>query len=484
MHKLLNKYTILSLLFVLTGCSVGPDYKPVVLQVPEKYKEAPAGWKMAQPNDMLERGTWWKMFQDPELDYLIAQVNVNNQNIASAVALYREALATMDQNTANYWPTVDLALDVSRQKVATDLYGLNTQSTLFNTYEINPTVTWMPDIFGAVRRAVEAAQAGAQATEAQLAETRLAMQALLAQTYFQLRAADLTQKLLDDTVDAYRRDLVLTKNKYAAGIVSQLDVTQAETSLESAQTAALDNGITRAQSEHAIAVLIGKFPENFAVLKAEDYHQNVPYVPLELTSKLLERRSDVASAERLVAQANAEIGIAVAAYFPVLTLTSNYGYSSSYFKHLFSTPTNMWSIGAALIETIFDGGARAAQVRLARATYDQKVAAYKQTVLAAFQNVEDNLVSVRILDSEVTIQKAAVATAEKALMITLNQYNAGIVDYTNVLIAQSTAFNTKATAINIYSRRLVATVGLIQALGGGWDIGEMNTAITQNSCVP
>lgn len=481
-----NKIIYISIFVLLqSGCSVGPDYKPISTKVPQQYKEAPPGWKLAEPGDALEKGKWWEMFNDPYLNDLMVQVNVSNQNIASAVASYREALATVDQTVANYFPTLSIDASVTRQNTGNsnaatfgDTSALRAGSNVATTYEVGPAASWSPDIFGVVRRAVEAAKAGAQATEAQLAETRLSMQALLAQTYFQLRAADLTQKLLDETVEAYRTDLTITKNKFAAGVDSKLDVAQAETQLQNAMTAALDNGITRAQYEHAIAVLVNKLPEDFSIA-VQTYDLPVPHVPLEVPSRLLERRPDIASAERSIAQANANIGVAIAAYFPLVTLTGNYGYSGPTFKDLFSPANITWSVAAAIAETVFDGGARAAQVKLARATYDQKVAAYRQTVLSAFQNVEDNLASVRILDSEVTVQEAAVASANKALEITLNQYNAGIVDYLAVIVEQNIAYTTREAAISLYSRRLVAAVNLIQSLGGGWDHNEMSTAAGQ-----
>lgn len=481
-----NKIIYTSLLMLLlSGCSVGPDYKPVCTRIPEKYKEAPPGWKLAEPGDALERGKWWEMFNDPYLNDLMVQVNVSNQNIAAAVASYREALATVDQTVANYFPTLSLDASVTRQNTGgsndatfADTSALKAGSNVATTYQVAPAASWSPDIFGVVRRAVEAADAGAQATEAQLAETRLSMQALLAQTYFQLRAADLSQSLLDETVEAYRRDLKITKNKYSAGVDSKLDVAQAETQLQNAMTAALDNGIARAQYEHAIAVLINKLPECFSIA-AQKYDLPVPHVPLEVPSRLLERRPDIASAERSIAQANANIGVAIAAYFPLVTLTGNYGYSGTSFHRLFSPANITWSVAAAIAETIFDGGARAAQIKFARATYDQKVAEYRQTVLSAFQNVEDNLASVRILDSEVTVQEAAVASANKALEITLNQYKAGIVDYLAVIVEQNIAYTTREAAISLYSRRLVAAVNLIQSLGGGWDHNEMSTAAGQ-----
>jgi len=456
----------------LCGCQVGPDYHQPKIAMPVHYKEAPPGWKIANPRDAVDKGSWWLVFKDPDLNLLMQKVDVSNQNIIVAVAQYREAVASLAQSESFYLPTLTVDAAVNRQKTASDLVGVITRSSVFDQYTPNAAIAWAPDLFGAVGRAVEAARAGAQASAAQIAETRLSIQATLAQTYFQLRAADLNQKFLDDSVIAYRRSLQLTKNQYASGVASRLAIVQAESQLQTAETAALDNGIIRAQYEHAIAVLVGETPEQF-ILPSRQLELSIPSIPLEIPATLLERRPDIAAAERTLAQANANIGVAVAAYFPILDLTGNYGWQANIFRHLFHYPTLMWALGATLTETIFDGGLRRAQEESARAVYDQNVATYKQTVLAALQNVEDNLVALRVLDAEVTVQNAAVVSADRALQISMNQYTAGIVDYANVIQAQNIAYTAKQTAINIYSRRLVASVGLIQALGGGWNTGAV-----------
>jgi len=469
--RMLHKFERSILVFLvlsLCGCQVGPDYQRPKLAMPTHYKEAPPGWKTAEPRDAMDKGSWWLVFNDPDLNLLMEKVNVSNQNIIVAVAQYREAVASLAQSESYYLPTLTVDANVNRQKTASDVVGVLTRSSVFDQYTPNAAIAWAPDLFGAVGRAVEAARAGAQASAAQIAETRLSMQATLAQTYFQLRAADLIQKFLDDTVFAYKKSLQLTKNQYASGIASRLAIVQAESQLQTAETAALDNGIIRAQYEHAIAVLIGETPEQF-ILSSRQLELSIPSIPLEIPASLLERRPDIAAAERTLVQANANIGVAVAAYFPLLNLTGNYGWQANVFQHLFHYPTLMWALGATVTETIFDGGLRRAQEESARAIYDQNVATYKQTVLSALQNVEDNLVALRVLDAEVTVQNAAVTTADRALEITMNQYNAGIVDYANVIQAQTTAYNAKGSAIDIYSRRLVASVGLIQALGGGWN---------------
>lgn len=366
----------------------------------------------------------------------------------------------VDETAANYWPVVTFEPSINRAR------SLTAKSPT-TTYLIEPSASWSPDLFGVVRRAVEASQAGAQASAAQLADTKLSMQALLAQNYFQLRAADITQQLLDETVDDYQKALQLTKNRYAAGVASRLDIAQAETQLQSAQTQALDNGITRAQYEHAVAVLLGEAPENFSLDK-KAFDLPIPRIPMQVPSELLERRPDIAQAERLVAQANANIGLAIAAYFPALTLTGTDGFSSTRFKKLTLHSARIWSAAATITETIFDGGLRRAQTSAARAAYDEAVANYKQTVLAALQQVEDNLVALRILEAEVEVQNAAIKSADLSLKITTNKYKSGTSAYSDVITAQTTAYATKKTAVDIYSRRLIAAVSLIQALGGGY----------------
>jgi NodT family efflux transporter outer membrane factor (OMF) lipoprotein len=468
---MLRASILLATLF-LSSC-IGPDYQKPSIILSGSYKEAPKGWKLAQPCEGCAKQAWWQIFKDPALDDLIAQVNVNNENIAAAAAQYKQALALIDETKAAYWPVISLNPSIAREKSATATVGSKTtNASPSTTYILEPSASWSPDIFGVVRLAVDASRAGAQASAAQLAATKLSTQALLAQTYFQLRALDLTQQLLDDTVLSYTKALELTKNQYAVGVAARLDIIQADTQLQSAVAQALDNKIARAQYEHAIAVLIGKAPANFAIGSKYGIVA-IPTIPLELPSALLERRPDVAQAERLMAQANANIGVAVAAYFPVLSLTGAEGFSANRFKQLFTQPSRIWSLGAAVAETIFNGGLRGAKVSAAEAAYDQNVASYKQTVLTALQQVEDNLAALRILEAENVVQDIAVADAQLALKITLNQYKAGTVSYVNVIAAQTTAYAAQKTAAGIYSRRMVAAVSLIQALGGDWHGGQL-----------
>lgn len=475
--------------FLLGGCSVGPDYKKPCMKLANKYKEAPSGWKLAEPNDAKPKGKWWVVFSDPYLNTLEEKLNVSNLNIVQSVAQFKQSLAIIEQTRSAYWPNLAASASGSRNGPSAttgrsfgDVRAID-NSTPFNSYAVQPTLTWSPDLFGVVRRAVEAAEAGAQASAAQLAFTQLSMQALLAQTYFQLRALDQVQFMLDDTVKSYLKSLQLTQNQYAAGIVSRLNTAQAQTQLESAQAQQLDNRILRSQYEHAIAVLVGATPEGFTIV-AKDSVLIPPSVPLELPSTLLERRPDIAQAERLMAQANYNIGLQIAAFYPIVTISASDGFSSNFYRALFNHASNVWSWGAAITETFVDGGLRTANLKVAIAVYEQNLAAYKQTVLTALQEVEDNLVALRILNKEIIVQQAAVKNAQLALDLTMNQYKAGTVDYLNVIVQQTLLYNSKQVAAGITSRQMVAAVGLVQALGGGWSnccISELPSVVWESN---
>lgn len=467
-------------LLLLHGCTVGPNYVRPIANVPVKYKEAPkaaSGWKIAQPQDEGDRGEWWKIFRNPELDALMAYVNISNQNIAAAEAQYRQARAQIDVARAGYYPIVNGSAGVVRQKTPHGLSGTDTSQTniisdTFNTYTLLLSATWEPDIWGSVRRLVESRKASAQASAAQLAAVRLSTQAMLAQLYFQLRTLDRDQLILNQTAKAYQQLYQLTKNRFKAGIISLADVAQAQAQYNAAQAQAIDNGVNRAHFEHAIAVLIGQPPANLS-LAPKVLILRPPHIPVEVPSALLERRPDIAQAERQVAAANASIGVAIAAYFPTLGLSSTVGYQSNKLSRLISKPAFLWSVGAQLAETLFDGGLRGANVRIARGAYEQTVAVYRQTVLSAFQNVEDNLSSLRILKEEAAIQDQAVAAAKLALRLTLRNYKAGTASLSDVLIAETTAHTTEKNASDIAGRRMAAAVGLITALGGSWDTEQL-----------
>lgn len=486
----------LSFLFMvfltITACTVGPDYHRPWSCVPSHYKEAKGKpvigkpskyWKIAEPRDAIDRGKWWEIFKDPKLNELEAMLNNNNQSIATAAANFRQACELANEARASYFPTVSASALVTRQKGSggTSTFITNTPGggattgsatsgslgfNIFTTHQYILNAIWEPDIWGLVRRTVEGAESGAQASAALLASTRLSSQASLAQFYFELRALDTDQKILNDTVAAYKKSLRLTLNQYKQGVAARSDVVQAQSQLETAQTQAIANRVNRATFEHAIAVLTGIPPACFS-LPPNPLRHPPPPIPLEVPCALLERRPDVAQAERLMAQANAQIGVSVAAYYPTLTLS---GIASVFARGgILTIPKLAWSYGPQLAETIYDAGLRAATVRAAEAGYDSTVASYRQTVLAAFQEVEDNLSSLRILAQEAIAANKAAASARHALTIVTNQYKAGTVAYTSVIVAQNAAYTAEKTAADITGLRMTAAIGLIKALGGGWD---------------
>jgi NodT family efflux transporter outer membrane factor (OMF) lipoprotein len=496
------------IMFVLSACEVGPDYKRPAVQVPTKYKEATKGWKIAKPQDSCKRGAWWNAFHDAQLNALENQLNHSNQSLANAIANYEMAAALVDEARASYFPTITGSAALNRQKQAgsggsfTSTSILNPTSTGTDTTDSastatssgvasvgtangNPSTThslllnasWEPDIWGSVRRSVEANASVAQADAALVAATQLSAQASLAQFYFELRGVDTDQKILDDTVSADKNILKLTENEYTAGTVGQSDVVQARAQMETALALALNNGINRATYEHAIAVLIGEPPANFSIARRASKIK-APVVPLEMPSHLLERRPDVAQAERNMAAANAQIGVAISAYFPTFNLSASGNVTNPGFAHWFSIPDLSWSLGAQLAQTIYDGGLRAATVAAARATYRADVATYRLTVLTAFQDVEDNLASLRILQRQTIVQDKAARDANLALKIVLNQYKAGTVNYSAVLTAQINAFSATKTAADVQYLSMSSAVGLIKALGGGWDAVILDKAIT------
>ena len=460
---------------LLPACSIGPDFFRPKAPVPAAYKEM-AGWKQAQPRDHELRGNWWEMYGDPVLNDLQSQVSVSNQTLAQAEARYRQARALVAQARSEYFPLVDASASSTRSQAgsggATAGGGSRRAS---NSHRIGVDASWEPDLWGRVRRSVEANAASAQASAAEVESVRLSIHADLAQAYFALRALDAQQRLLEESVRAFESSLKLTQNRYDAGVVARVDVVQAEAPLRATQAQALDTRVQRAQLEHAIAVLVGKPPAELGIPRVPLEKVAPPVVPVGLPSDLLERRPDIAGAERRVAAANAQIGVAQAAYFPAITLSASGGFASATIGTLVSTPARAWSLGAALAQTIFDAGARRARTAQAVALYDETVAAYRQTVLTSFQEVEDNLAALRILEEEAAVQAEAVAGARLAVELALNQYKSGIVSYLNVLTAQTTALAAERTAVDIQSRRLAASVLLVRALGGGWDAKTLPT---------
>jgi NodT family efflux transporter outer membrane factor (OMF) lipoprotein len=466
------RITLLALL-VFSGCAVGPDYHRPDVATPAAFKEA-GDWKPAEPKDEAPRGNWWEIYADADLNSLVAQVAISNQNVLAAAAQYRQALALLGVAQAGYYPTLSAGLSGSRaQGITSSATGTSTAATgspIANTARLSFSASWEADIWGHIGRNVESNDASAQASKADLQAALLSAQATLVQSYFQLRVNDAQQRLLEQTIAAYERSLQITRNRYDAGVAGRVDVAQAVTQLKSTQVQAIDLGVQRAQLEHAIAVLIGKPPADFQ-LKPVDGVAPVPPVPAALPSTLLERRPDIAAAERRMAAANAQIGVAQAAFFPALTFSATGGYQHSSFSHLLSLPNRFWSIGPALALTLFDGGARSSQKENAVAGYDKSVASYRQTVLAAFQEVEDNLAALRQLAAEATVQQAAAQSAAEALALTENQYQAGTVSYLNVVTAQATALGAQRSELDIAGRRLVANAVLLKALGGDWRKG-------------
>lgn len=460
-----------------SGCTVGPDYvKPKSAPPPQAYKET-KGWKVAQPKDQIVRGAWWEIFNDPKLNELENEVDISNQNVAAAEAQFRQARALVQASRAAYFPTITLGPSFTRTLASQNLGGVRSgvSSAPVSDFSLPAEASWEPDIWGKVRRTVEASKGSAQASAADLESTRLSVQAELAQDYFQLRALDAQKQLFDETIAAYEKYLQLTKNRYEGAVASKADVLQAETQLKTAQAQMIDIGVQRAQTEHAIAILVGKPASVFSV-PAQPLRDVPPPIPVGVPSELLERRPDIAAAERRVAAANAEIGVAEAAFYPNITLSAAGGFQASHLADWLAWPSRFWSIGASALGTVFDGGLRRAQTNQARAAYDQTVAAYRQTVLTGFQEVEDNLAALRILDQEARVQDEAVKSAEQSVTISTNQYKAGTISYLDVVTVQTIALNNERTAISILGRRMNAAVLLVKALGGGWKASDLPTS--------
>jgi NodT family efflux transporter outer membrane factor (OMF) lipoprotein len=481
---------------LLAGCNVGPKYIRPPVPAPAAYKELTPddykntdGWKVAQPKDDALRGKWWEIFGDPQLNALEEKVNVSNQNIAAAAANFLAARALVKEARSQLFPraTTTPAITVQRPS-ATMSSGkgggsASSATSTFTDYTFPFDATWEPDLFGRIRNTVKSAAYGAQASAADLENTRLIVEADLAADYFQLRGEDALKQLLDSTVATYQQSLDFTKAQYETGIGTDEAVAEAETQLEATQAQDAALGIQREQFEHAIAMLTGQPASTFSI-PMEPLTSKPPAIPIGVPSHLLERRPDIAAAERLVAQANAQIGIARAAYFPNLTLSAAIGFESSSFTHWLSWPSRFFSVGPAAAETIFDAGLRRATVQQYRAQYDETVANYRQTVLTAFQQVEDNLASLRILSVEIQYQDTAVKSAEKSLAIAKDRYSLGIDPYLNVLTAQTALLSNQQTAVNLRTQQMTASGGLIEALGGGWNASQLPSPVQLISKVP
>ncbi|QNT71070.1 efflux transporter outer membrane subunit [Defluviicoccus vanus] len=482
--------------FVLGGCMLGPDYERPAAPLSAEFKEQ-AGWKLAEPSDSVDRGSWWAVFDDPLLDALMRQVVVSNQSLKASEAAVRQARAIVDAARSGLFPTISLDGSVRRSgggSSSSSSGGSSTgtinssgssgstgSTTTFSssgsggdqtTYRASLGAAWDLDVWGKIRRTVESDVASAQASAADLAAATLSAQADLASDYFQLRVLDEQKQLLDTSVAAYERSLQIAQSQYNWGIATRGDVAQAQTQLETTRSDAIAVGVQRAQFEHAIAVLVGEPPASFA-LAPTPLGAPPPPLPAGLPSALLERRPDVAAAERRMASANALIGVAEAAYFPDITISASWGFAATGIGSLFTAANEAWSVGIALAQTVLDAGARRAQVEQSRAAYDQTVATYRQTVLTSLQEVEDQLAALRILQQQAVVQQRAVAAAQDSERLQLSQYKAGTVAYTNVVTAQQASLTNQQTALTIQQNRFVATVELIRALGGGWSSAEL-----------
>jgi NodT family efflux transporter outer membrane factor (OMF) lipoprotein len=452
-----------------SGCAVGPKYHPPVVQAPPAYKEV-GDWKPAQPNDQNLGGEWWKIFQDPQLDALEAQVNVSNQNLKAAEAQFRQARAALRYNRADYYPTVTAGLSATRTRVSAHRPPPSSifDGITYNDFTLPVDVSYQADVWGRVRKNVESYREQAQASAADLATVSLSMHADLAIDYFQARSLDAQEQLLNSTVKQYEQALELNQSRFEGGIASEVDVEQAKTQLQTTRAAAIDVGVLRAQFEHAVAILIGKPPAEFS-LPPLPLTAPPPRIPVSVPSDLLERRPDIAAAERRVAAANAQIGVAKSAYYPLINLGASGGFESSAITTLLNGPSGLWSVGLSAVGTVFDGGRRRALTDQARAVYDSQVAFYRENVLTGFQQVEDNLAAARILENEANVQDEAVVAAQRSLDLSVTRYKGGVTTYLEVITAQSAALADQVTAVNILGRRMASTVLLIQALGGGWE---------------
>jgi NodT family efflux transporter outer membrane factor (OMF) lipoprotein len=460
---------------LLAGCMVGPKYKKPSAPVPAAFKEQPPesfkesdGWKRSQPADQVLRGKWWELFGDPKLTELEEQVTISNQDLKAAEARFREARAMIRLNRAAQFPTITLGPSISSLRPSSHRPLFGSTSSPTGDFVLPFDLSYELDVWGRVRRTVGAAREEAQASAADLETVRLSLQAELAFDYFELRAADAQRQLLDDTVKAYADALKLTTNRYEGGAAPRSDVSQAKTQLASTQSQDTDIGVQRAQFEHAIAVLAGKPPADFSLPPAALDAQQ-PIVPIGLPSQLLERRPDIAAAERRVAEGNEQIGIARAAFFPTLMLGASAGLEGTSLLNWFNWPSRFWAVGPSMLQTLFDGGRRRATSDAALASYDASVANYRETALTAFQQVEDNLAALRILEQESKEQREAVVAAEESLRIFTNRYKGGVDTYLQVITAQTATLTNQRTEVDIRRRRMDASVLLIMALGGGWD---------------
>ncbi len=461
----------------LAACEVGPNYHRSPVETPPAFKEA-AGWTPAQPADGVDRGDWWTVFNDPLLNQLESQVAVSNQNLKAALEAYNQAHDVVAADRASLFPTLDLSPSATLSShggssTVTSAGTVVQGGRAVSQYEVQLGASWAPDVWGKIRREVEGAQANAQASYADLANARLSAQSTLAADYLDLRLLDAQKAVLTSTAEAFNKALTVTRNQYEAGTVSKGNMLQAETTLFNAKASLVDLDTQRTATEHAIAVLTGRPPADLTIPPDPTWKPQLPETPVDVPSTLLERRPDIAAAERLVAGANAQIGVQVAGFYPNLTLSGSGGLASTDITHLFSASSELWSIGASVAQTVFNGGLTGALVREAKAAHDQAIAQYRQTVLTAFQQVEDNLSASRVLQNEEPLRQAASTAADQEEVIAFNQYRAGTVDYTTVVTAQAAALSARQTLLTIQVQRMVTEVSLIEALGGGWSTRQL-----------
>jgi len=451
----------------LAGCAVGPKYKTPPVPAPPAYKEI-GNWKMAQPSNQNLGGNWWEIFQDPQLNALEAQISVSNQNLKAAVAQYQEARAALRYARADYYPTISTAPSGTRQRYSDNRPGSAARGITFNDFVFPVDLSYQVNAWGRVSKNVESYREQAQASAADLAVVNLTLHADLAIDYFAARTLDAEEKLLRDTVAQYQQALVLNEERYSGGLASEVEVEQARTIFETTQAQLVDVGVARAQYEHAAALLVGKAPADFS-LPPLPLTTPPPPIPVGIPSELLERRPDIAAAERRVASSNAQVGLAKTAYYPLVNIVASGGLESGTISTLAQGPSAFWSVGAAALFTVFDGGKRHALNDEAKAAYDSSVASYRQTVLTAFQQVEDNLAALRVLEQEAGVQATAVQSAQRSLDLSNTRYEGGVTSYLEVITAQNASLSDEVTAVNILGRRMTSAVLLIEALGGGWD---------------
>jgi NodT family efflux transporter outer membrane factor (OMF) lipoprotein len=459
---------------VLSGCRVGPNYvKPTVPPPPLTFKETPANWKQATPQDQLPKGKWWEIYGDQELNSLEEKIAVSNQTLKVSYQQYMVAHDLVRQARAQLFPTLNVQPAGSRSQLSQNRPTVTTLSTSnYSDITLTGDISYEVDLWGQVRRAVESARENVQASAGDLENVSLSLHSELAVDYFSLRGLDLQKQLLDATVIDFEKALQLTQARYRGGVASDVDVAQAETQLETTRAQAIETGVARAQFEHAIAVLAGETASTFSI-PAAPLNATPPEIPLGLPSELLERRPDIAAAERRVASANAEIGVAIAAYYPQVALGASGGFESAAIGTLIQGPSALWSVGGSAVQTVLDGGRRRAVTQQARDNHEATVASYRENVLEAFQQVEDNLAATRLLENELATQQIAVASARRSVDLSTTRYKRGITTYLEVLTAQSIALSNERTAADLMTRRMTASVQLIKALGGGWDSSQL-----------